>query len=268
MQTTASSLLALACTVFAAHDARASHIEASETVDEIRFTLKVAFCPEPGISRASVEEFVERVSGPAVGLWNDHDHRFIGKDGRSKRVQLSLDTQVRDECRADDHSRHTFTVRRKDRYGRRLANSRALHLGNTPSILAHELGHTWGLDEEYSRDGVTSRDNLMGTGTHQSGVEKHHLALLVYAYGDDPDRETAERRRSAYVFTRVLGEARAREHAEGNGYSVGDVQSLWTFLERNDTRVQPLRPGEERPIWNLSRRASGRPRGGAAPSAG
>ena len=221
-----------------------NHVKVTETDKVNLFTISLNLCPGKKADKAKIDAWVKKNKEAVEDKWNNHTFKLCCPgDEICKKVKIELDIKVFEKCpKKRDPKKHRFKIKGTKQKGRVLANTTYFHLNSTPSVVAHEVGHTWGLNEEY-KDG-RSRNNLMGNGKNQKKVEKYHLALLAYLFCGNPDDATLLRRRRAYSGVRVFGMKEAKKKAKGIGTTAEEIDRLDQFVKDNGTKVQPPPPGD------------------------
>jgi len=220
-----------------------SKIDCIETDTAFEFTIHIRMYPKKGTTYEEMEAFVAEKKKSVEDAWNDQDHSFEWEEGKPpKKVRIKIKViLLRERNDKKEGAGHVMGLNPRGGPKNKLADARNLFLLNSVSDWAHELGHIWGLGEEYSEDGQVTRDNLMGNG-QSTKVEKYHLVTLLYVYHGSLSEEEKNRRLKMIVLIQTLGWGEARIQGEPNGIKEKDFDNLRKFLDRNKTSIQPKRP--------------------------
>lgn len=224
---------------------------------EIVVTHRVELCADPkdnpdtpekeGPTTEDLQNFIEAHQANVTQIWNACPHRLrVWRGTPAKTVRFVFEFSIVEDCKSPlDPDKKRFRVHPglpPEETGKN-ADSENLWLENTDRTLAHEFGHSMGLEDEYSYNGGT-RENLMGRGTGGDfeKVERYHVTTILFNNVGDPD--PAEQRRRAFMesMLRMKDQTTARRAAADNGIPKADYDAYKDQFTVNNSQVQPGRP--------------------------
>ncbi len=220
-----------------------SKIDCKETEEAFEFTIHIQMYPKNGTTFEEMEAFVAEKKKGVEDAWNNQDHSFEWEEGKpSKKVRIKINVillrGLKDKQKGGGH---VIGLNPGGGGKGHLANVHNLYLLNSVSDWAHELGHVWGLGEEYSKDGGATRYNVMGN-SQSTKVEKYHLVTLLYVYHGGLSEKEKKKRLMMIALIKTFGWRQARVQGEHSGIKKEDFDKFRDFLKRNKTKMQPKRP--------------------------
>lgn len=222
---------------------------------ETVITLEIELCPDPaddpntpekeGPTTEDLEEFAEKHEAEAERIWNARKTKFRVKRGeKRKTVRFDIKFTILDNCEADqnpDKKRYKVHLGKPSAREKKNADARNLWLTNTSKTVAHEFGHTMGLNDEYYSYYGPTRNNLMGRGSNKT-VLNYHIMTILFLHYDNPNKDELQKRRNMKTLLRMKDQSEARRLGADMGIDKDQYDAYKDQFDVNGTEIQPERP--------------------------
>lgn len=229
--------------------------DSSET--EILVTLRVELCPKPkddpdtpekeGPSLEDLQNFIEAHQEAVTRMWNPCPKRVRMRRGTPlKNIRFAFEISAIEDCEQEkdpDKKRYQVHLGMPPPESGKNADNENLWLENTDRSVAHEFGHSMGLEDEYSQFGG-NRENIMGSGTGEKfeRILTYHIISILFNNVGTPDRAEENRRILMESMLRMKDQKTARKIAADNGITKEQYDAYKDMFTVNGTEVQPGRP--------------------------
>ena len=208
-------------------------------------TIQLELCPDEGVTVEQMRAYVNTHKDTIEAIWLSNTGPFrTTPGGPRKDIHIHIEYSFIDDC---DDERNPDKYRFKIHPGMpparegRNAHAGHLYLGNTARTIAHEIGHAFGLNDEYNRGGGRTATNLLGRGSSRTVTDNHIITIMVLHYGN-PDAKELRKRRTVKTLLRIYDRATARRRAIETGVAPEPFDTMVNILDANGVSIQPPPP--------------------------
>jgi hypothetical protein len=208
-------------------------------------TIQLELCPDDGVTVQQMRDFIDRHKDAVEAIWLGNTGPLRTTPGGQPRdIHIHIEYSFIDDCddeRNPDKYRFRIHPGMPPASERRNAHAGHLYLGNTPRTIAHEIGHAFGLNDEYNSNGGSTATNLLGRGSSTTVTDNHLITIMVLHYGN-PDAEELQKRRIVKALLRLYDRATARRRALETGVAPEPFDTMTGILDANGLTIQPPPP--------------------------